>query len=447
METVRHHLAASGTKTLRKLFASDYTDFDGRSPHLRVSISHAKARLIYNLVEGASGDPEEDEMRDRMVAADNSYEIVRQFQVMGKWEGLDDELPEGHLDPIASRIAQLLDQRDYPVYQLVRRYLSLLDYNASPTLGDCIDKLMSWPASFQPADIDMLLSRKGEILTRITSAVMRDRVNMANAARVTAEAVQRVWNRQPHRVKDLTTFLAEVRYTTQIAHSLARLDYRPIYPVLADTVDAGLSFDANPPPAGLNIILRTAARDTLLRMTLEFQAAKAAVDAVGSAEAKATINRFMATMKAALDNFPTVVPAQGPIDAIAAALDDIAASIADLRTLIATLPANIVALITLPALLGSGDDDKARLLISQLQAQGSLARLSFDIKHKLVNALLDGFTVDDDEIAIIRVMEAAKAYDQAELYQLAAAATWESLSTSVDGDEYDTMEGILDGLT
>lgn len=446
METVRRHLTASGKTTLKGLFGSDYTEFDDRSKDLRANLSHAKAKQIYDLVDGGTGDDEEDKIRDLMVAADNSYEIVRQFQVMEKWEGLDDELPEGHLDPIASRIAQLLDQRDYPVYQLVRRYLSLLDYNASPTLGDCIDKLMSWPAEFQPGEIDLLLSRKAEILTRITSAVMRDRVNMANAARVTAEAVMRVWSLQPPRANDLTAFLVEVRYTTQIAHSLARLDYRPIYPVLADMVDAGLSLDANPPPAGLNLILRSAARDTLLRMTLEFQAAKAAVDAVGSAEAKATINRFMATMKAALDNFPTVVPAPGPIGAIAAALDDIAASIADLRSLIAALPASIVGLITLPALLGSGDDDKARLLISQLQAQGSLARLSFDIKHRLINALLDGFTVDDDEIAIIRVMEAAKAYDQAELYQLAAAATWESLSTSVDGDEYDTMEGILDGL-
>jgi hypothetical protein len=447
MDTVRQYVKASGKTTLKDFFGSEYTEFDARSKNLRDNIRNGKSKRLHDLVDGPSGDEDEDKMRDLMVAADNSYEIVRQFQVMGKWEGLDDELPEGHLDPIASRIAQLLDQRDYPVYQLVRRYLSLLDYNASPTLGDCIDKLMSWPVEFQPDEIDKLLSRKAEILTRITSAVMRDRVNMVNAARVTSEAVQRVWARQPHRANDLTAFLVEVRYTTQIGLSLARLDYRPLYPVLADLVDAGLSLDSNPPPPGLNLILRTAARDTFLRMALEFQAAKAAVDKVGSSDAQATINRFMKTMAAGLDNFPTVVPAQGPIDKIAAALDDIAANIADLRTLLSSLPASIVGMITIPALLESDDDDKARALINQLQAQGSLARLSFDIKHKLVNALLDGSTVDDDEIAIIRVMEAAKAYDPAELYQITASATWEALFTSVDGEEYNTMEAILDGLT
>jgi hypothetical protein len=61
----------------------------------------------------------------------------------------------------------------------------------------------------------------------------------------------------------------------------------------------------------------------------------------------------------------------------------------------------------------------------------------------MVNALLSGSTDDDDENAINRVMEAAKAYDKAELYQLAAAATWESLYSSFNGDEYDSLENTL----
>ena len=60
-----------------------------------------------------------------------------------------------------------------------------------------------------------------------------------------------------------------------------------------------------------------------------------------------------------------------------------------------------------------------------------------------MNSALDGWTVDDDEIAINRVMETTKGYYQAEVYQLAAAATWDSLYSSVDGDEYDTLESIL----
>ena len=78
-----------------------------------------------------------------------------------------------------------------------------------------------------------------------------------------------------------------------------------------------------------------------------------------------------------------------------------------------------------------------------MHAQGVLGRASFKVKLTLVNSALDGWTVDDDEIAIIRVLETAKATNQAEVYQLAAAATWEAIFSSVDGDEYDTLLAIL----
>jgi len=40
-------------------------------------------------------------------------------------------------------------------------------------------------------------------------------------------------------------------------------------------------------------------------------------------------------------------------------------------------------------------------------------------------------------------MQAAKGYDQAELYQMAAAATWDSLYSSIDGDEYEELVNTL----
>ena len=91
----------------------------------------------------------------------------------------------------------------------------------------------------------------------------------------------------------------------------------------------------------------------------------------------------------------------------------------------------------------SDGDVKARQLISELNSQGSLARAAFTVKLKLVNRLLSGTTGDEDEAAILNVMQAAKAYDKAELYQLAAAATWDSLYSSVDGSEYDELVDIL----
>jgi hypothetical protein len=118
-------------------------------------------------------------------------------------------------------------------------------------------------------------------------------------------------------------------------------------------------------------------------------------------------------------------------------------TLSSLLTAITKLPDALSGAITLSSLLGSDDDDTARQLISELNAQGSLAHLAFTIKLKLVNALLSGWTVDDDEIGILSIMQAAKGYDQAELYQLTAGATWDSLYSSVDGDEYDELLDTL----
>jgi hypothetical protein len=436
MERARHHVTASGNSTLRGFFGSDNVDFDPPSLSLRQNIKKAKSKYVYDLADGATGDDEEDAIRDAMASSENSYELIRMVGAVGGWAGLDDELPEGHLDPIAARLAQVLDQRDYVVYQLIRRYLFILDYSASPNLGDCFTRLFQWPGEFQPAEIDWLLSRQAELLKGVTSATMRDRTNMVSAARVVPGVIQSCIALAPHRSNELVALMHEVNYTTRIGASLVALDYQPLYGVIADMVNPALT-NAQ----------RTACRDTCLRMSLELAAAAKAVEVVGSNQAKATVNRFMGTLKAALDNFPATLPAPTAVAAIVAALGAVGDTLSALMTAITNLPDALAGAITLPNLLGTDDDDRARQLVSDLHAQGSLARASFKVKLTCVNAALDGTTDDDDEIAIIRVMEAAKGYDQAELYQLAAAATWEALYSSVDGDEYDTLEGHLQSPT
>ena len=432
MEFAKHHVNASGNNSLRGFFGSENVDFDPPSPSLRINIMKAKARFVYELADGATDDDDEDAIKDTMASSENSYELIRMVGAMDGWEGMDDELPEGHLDPIAARLAQVLDQRDYVVYQLIRRYLILLDYNASPNLGDCFARLLQWPNEFQADEIDLLLSRKGDLLRGITSATMRDRTNMVNAARIIPAIINLYTALTPHRSNELISLMHEANYTTRIGASLVALDYQPLYGVIADMVDPSLTN-----------LQRVACRDTCLRLSLEFAAAAKAVDVVGSNEAKSTINRFMNVLKAALDNFPATLPAPTALAPIIAALGAVGNTFATLQTAITNLPDALLGPITLSNLLGSDDDDTSRQLISELNSQGSLANTSFKVKLTLVNSLLDGWTVDDDEIGIIRVMEAAKAHDQAELYQLASAATWESLYSSVDGDEYDTMEGIL----
>jgi len=164
---------------------------------------------------------------------------------------------------------------------------------------------------------------------------------------------------------------------------------------------------------------------------------------VGSNEAKATVNRFMGALKAALDNVSPTAPPPSAVAAISAALGSAGNTLSALLTAITNLPESLAGAITLSSLLDADGDDKARQLVSELNSQTSLAQAAFSVKLKLVNAMLSGSTGDEDEIAIFSIMQAAKAYDQAELYQLAAGATWDTLYSSFDGDEYDELVNTL----
>ncbi len=442
MEFVKHHVERSGNSGLRGFFASDAVDFDPPSASLRINIMKAKAKVVYDLASGFTPDSEERAIRDIMQSSENSYELIRLVDVIGGWEGLDSELETGQVDDVAFQIAQVLDQRDYVVYQLIRRYLFIIDYNASPTLGDCFMQLLRWPVQFQAREFDHLLAPpvRVPLLQGIASATMRDRVNMTQAALVLPSVINLYATTPLHRSNELVALMHEVNYTTRICLSLARLDYQPLYRVIADMVDPGV-------PA----LQRIACKDTLVRLRLEFLAAAKAVEVVGSNEAKSTVNRFMTVLKAALDNFSPTLPAPTMINAIVAALDgSIGNTLADLLTSIQNLPDALAGAITISNIFGADRDDRARQLINELAAAGVLAQLAYNIKLEMVNWLLSSsapfiidVTTDDEEDAINSVMQATKDHDQAEFYQLARGAGWESLDSNIQGDQYDTLVNIL----
>jgi hypothetical protein len=448
LETVKHHVVRSGNNSLRGFFGSESVDFDPPSLSLRQNITKAKAKVVYDLASGFTPESDENAIRDLMKGSENSYELIRMVGVIGAvhsdtgWYGLDSELEYYQVDQVARQIAQVLDQRDYVVYQLIRRYLTLLDYKASPNLGDCFVRLLLWPKEFQAAEFDLLLtSRKAELLKGIASATMRGRDDMVNAARILQAVIDQYIAATPHRFTELIALMHEVNYTTIICSFLVKLDYQPLYRVVADMVDPGV-------PA----LQRIACFDTCLRLStgLEFAAAAKAVEVVGSNEAKATVNRFMAALKAALDNFSPTLPAPTAVGAIVAALGAAGDTLSTLLTVIANLPDALSGAITISNIFGSDRDDKARELIGELATQGSLPKLAFTIKLEMVNWLLSspGFltidiTGDDEEIAIDNVMQAAKDHEQAELYQLAAGATWDSLDSNIQGAEFDELMNIL----
>jgi hypothetical protein len=452
MEAVKHHVTASGNSTLRGFFSSDNVDFDPPSRSLRHNITKSKARAVYGLKEGWTSDADEREIRDIMKNSEDSSELFRLLGVMEGWEGIDDELEYGQVDEVATQLAQVFDQRDYVAYQLVRRYLILLDYNNSPNLGHVFDRLLHWPNKFQKAEFDSILSQKAALLKGIASATMRGRTAMEDAARIIPDVINSYAVTNPHRSAETISLMHEVNYTTTICASLRKLEYGLLYPVIADMVDPAIP--GTPSGPGQNDLRRIACRDTCQRLRLEFAAAAKAVEAIGDDDAKASINNFMALLKTTLDNFPATLPAPSAVGAIVAALGKVGNTIADLRKAIIDLPGKLTAALTLPSFLGSDSDDKARNLINELKSDakgsdpGSLARLAWEIKLKLVNWLLSSgglldVTGDDEEEAIDAVMRAARDYDRAELFQLVASATWDGLDSNIQGEEFDELMDIL----
>lgn len=438
MEFVRHHVEASGNSSLRGLFGSDHVDYDPPSLSLRDNIRKAKCQYVYSLASGATDDDDEDAIRDTLQYSENSGELIRMVYAMGGWAGLDDELDEAYLDPIAARIAQVLDQRDYAVYQLIRRYLFILDYNASPNLGDCFLKILQWPVEFQPAEFDALLNRTNELLGDVASATLRHRDNMVNAARILPHVIALYDAVAPHREDELVRLMHQLNYTTRICTSLELLRYDDLYNVILDMAD----------PAITDVRQRQACHDAVQALTLAFAAAEGAVNYAGTNEAKTTVGRFKLARKAALDTFSPVAPPGTVLTAIAAVIAPLATTLLDLKTAIVNLPDILTASLTLSSFTGSDRDDNARNLINKANAEGWLAQMASSVKLQAINACLGGgdivsAVVDDEENAINLVLATAKNHNQAEMYQLAAGATWETLYSSIDGDEYDHLEDLL----
>jgi hypothetical protein len=439
VEFVKHHVKASGSESLKGFFASDNVKYDPDSKSLRTNIQKAKCKFVFSLASGHTDEDEEHAIRDAMVGSENSYELIRMFFAMRGWSGLDDELEEAYLDPIARQLAQVLDQRDYPVYKLIRRHLAIVDYDAAPNLGDCFLKVLRWPAQFQPAEFDAILATKGDLLGSIAGATLRGRTSMVDAAWVSPEDVIKAFDQgAPPGKDDLIRLMHQINYTTRICLSLARLEYSDLYDVLLELADPNIT-DAR---------RRQACRDALVGLSLEFAAAERAVKYAGSNEAKSTVGRFMVARKAVLDAFAPAAPPGGILAALKAILAPAANTLAELKTAVINLPDKLTEALTLSSLLGSDQDELAVQMIHEADAQKWLPHMSSAIKVRLINSCMAGGdiisgVVDAEEIAINTVLSAAKAHEQAELYQLAAAVSWEALDSAIDGEEHDDLERLL----
>ncbi|MCA3325015.1 MAG: hypothetical protein INF75_18095 [Roseomonas sp.] len=107
------------------------------------------------------------------------------------------------------------------------------------------------------------------------------------------------------------------------------------------------------------------------------------------------------------------------------------------------LPDVLTIVLTLAGFLKEDGDDKARDLVNVLFGLNALGHLPTRVKLDAINACLDGNTDDDDEQAILKILQAAKDLEPAELWQVASSATWEALDFSIDFTENDELVALL----
>lgn len=437
MERMRHHVTASGNTTLRGFYASENVNFDPPNPSMRINVQKAKCNFVVGLANGATSRAEEERIRDAVGRSQNSYEVIRMVSALGGWDGMDDELEPGDLDEIAKNIAQVLDQRDYPVYRFIRRHLPVLHYDddkQGPSLGDAVKRLLTMPSRSMKNEINLLLSQTDEMMLRIGLAGLRARSHMVRAAGVSIETIEAVTTQAPpvHRRDELVTFLYRAVYTVRIATALELRQYGDLYKVLIDMADGSK-----------DLRLRRAARDGLETMAKAFLAVERAVQTYGSNEARTTVGRFMVARRRALDAFQPAAPANQVLNAVADAIGSAANTIVDLETAIVNLPDVLTTVLTLAGFLKEDGDDKARDLVNVLFGLNALGHLPTRVKLDAINACLDGNTDDDDEQAILKILQAAKDLEPAELWQVASSATWEALDFSIDFTENDELVALL----
>ncbi|MCA3363186.1 MAG: hypothetical protein ING08_02535 [Roseomonas sp.] len=283
-------------------------------------------------------------------------------------------------------------------------------------------------------EINLLLSQTDEMTLRIGLAGLRARSHMVRAAGVSIETIEAVTTQAPpvHRRDELVTFLYRAVYTVRIATALELRQYGDLYKVLIDMADGSK-----------DLRLRRAARDSLETMAKAFLAVERAVQTYGSNEARTTVGRFMVARRRALDAFQPAAPANQVLNAVADAIGSAANTIVDLETAIVNLPDVLTTVLTLAGFLKEDGDDKARDLVNVLFGLNALGHLPTRVKLDAINACLDGNTDDDDEQAILKILQAAKDLEPAELWQVASSATWEALDFSIDFTENDELVALL----
>jgi hypothetical protein len=181
----------------------------------------------------------------------------------------------------------------------------------------------------------------------------------------------------------------------------------------------------------------------LIRWEKEFLAIQAIVNARGDLRQKDEMREFMRIKKVFLDNFPSSPNNPGAIQqairTIGQFLNRAINSFEELADAVRDI-AQVIGDLNFSKLFGSSDDETARNVTNELFSRTLLALSPSRFKLDLINIMLDSLsTGDEDEQAILKILEESRKRSVAEFLQLIAGATWERLDYNMDGQESDEL--------
>ena len=392
---------------------------------------------VKDLFDGATSEDDEDEALALLLAATTSQILGGTINCV-EWTEMDDELDEPDLDAVMRRMQELLDHEQYFVRRVLRRvYLREPAAVAAMSFADrtTINALSRFFLQFQ---FQELIARRDDLLTSIGWAALRGLPTWHDLLMEIMAVV-------PNPVTDpaFQVLRWEIYYTNIICSTLQGGDIARLMVRLSDMVSV------TPP---ISAAQRSALRSMLIRWEPELRAMATLLIVSGSTVQSAQMNRFMSARQVFLDTIltPAVPPAPGALATLLAALAGIMTAVNDLATafdnISQTLANAAAALGNISVSLDLFDNEAseiARNTTNSLSGSGVLALIPFYCKLALIQAMLDNtWTEDEEEDAILLILKATKDRSVAEFAQLSHSATWEKLYTSIDGTQYNTLEGL-----
>jgi hypothetical protein len=290
--------------------------------------------------------------------------------------------------------------------------------------------------------IDLFLKKWTSLLSQIRSRLRRGQDVEEEFELALAFTLDQLAANTQHRVSQVAQLRHEVHYTFLVARNVYEGDYGALVKLLPDMADPELPK-----------VRRIAVFEVFRRFSPDFTAMRELMKKYGDADQKVRLTRFENVKDAFLHSFDASLDPQSLLDQILDALagvgETVAGTLDDLRAMIGDLSKELKMIVTWDSFTGGAEDDNARMFIAQLAsmpASGNvniLSRLPTYAKQKLCGFCIDGFTGDEDEEAILKVLSTTRKSNRAEFFQLLAALTFTTLDDNIHGDQWDSFLALL----